>query len=175
MQKKNDELFGASLCYLLATVPTPSLYRVIMSELGGRVSVRLILFLSNAYSVLASGNKYLKCKMERTGLTGEEEEIKSEYRGYCDALVGATRCRNYLIQSINHLPFLEKIFYRIFLEIVIRILYFRSMVTIDRKLRAKVGLIGVVIFVFIYAFGTVWLTRALDSLYMTLMKGLKYV
>ena len=58
MQKKNDETFGASLCYLLATVPTPSLYRTIMREFGGRVTLRFILFISNVYAVLASGNKF---------------------------------------------------------------------------------------------------------------------
>ena len=113
--------------------------------------------------------------MEHNGLTGEEEEIKSEYQGYCDALAGATQCRNYLIQSINYLSFVKKIFYRIFLEIAIRIYYFKNMLTIDRKTRAKVGLVAMIIFLFAYAFGSVWLTGASDSLYLNLMKGLRYI
>lgn len=175
MQKKNDETFGASLCYLLATAPTQSLYRTIMREFGGRVTLRFILFISNVYAVLASGNKFLKIELEHNGLTGEEEEIKYEYQGYCYALAGATQCRNYLIQSINCLSFVKKIFYRIFLEIAIRIYYFKNMLTIDRKTRAKVGLVAMIIFLFAYAFGSVWLTGASDSLYLNLMKGLKYI
>lgn len=105
MQKKNNDTYVASLCHLLATVPTLSLYRTIMREFGGRVTLGLIVFISNVYAVLTSGNKYLKAELERNNLTEEEEEIKIEYRSYCDAAVGATRCQSYLIQSINRLPF----------------------------------------------------------------------
>ena len=175
MQKKNNDTYVASLCHLLATVPSASLYRTIMREFGGRVTLGFIVFISNVYAVLASGNKYLKAELERNNLTGEEEEIKSEYQSYRDAATGATRCQCYLIQSINQLPFLKKIFYRIFLEIVTCIFFSRNMILIDRKTRVKVGLIGMVLFLFVYAFGTMWFTRAFDSLYMTLMKGLKYI